>query len=297
MTTPRVSILIPTLDGASDLERLLPALARQRFEGGVELRAIDSSSSDDTVARLRAAGATVEVVPRAARHPSGTRRCLARGARGELLLFLRQGAVPRDDGFIATLAAAFERDPRLAGASANVAADASDVLTRPGAVDDAGPRFDGVAEMLRASALREVPFPEVPFGEDFAWAAQVLARGWRVARVDDAVVLHTRPSGRPAAEERAPDDARSPAQGLADVVRPSVRSAARGVLAELRQDARHARARGASLRRLLRAPGRRAAEVLGPHPGNHRDPATGAPPRPAGERRHEDTSPPREDER
>ena len=49
MNPPRVSILIPTLDGASDLDRLLPALARQRVEGGVELRAIDSSSTDGTV--------------------------------------------------------------------------------------------------------------------------------------------------------------------------------------------------------------------------------------------------------
>jgi len=283
MIPPRVSILIPTLDGAADLDRLLPALARQRVEGGVELRAVDSSSTDGTVERLRRAGASVEVIPRTEFRHGATRNTLARGARGEFLLFLSQDAVPDGDSFIATLLAAFERDPRLAGATARVLPHADDdpltartVLGAPEARartqvmggDEGEPRFNNVAGMVRASVFREVPFPDVTFGEDFVWATQLIARGWRVAFVAEAVVRHAHRYGPRAAFERYRTDARFHREELGHIVRPSVRSVARGLLFELREDLRFVRANRAPLRHLLRAPGLRAAQVLGQYFGS-----------------------------
>jgi len=293
MTPPRVSILIPTLDGAEDLRRLLPALAGQAVEGGVEVRAIDSSSTDDSVALLRAAGAHVEVIPRAEFGHGATRNRLAAGARGELLLFLSQDAVPEGARFLATLVAAFEADPGLAGATARVLPHADDdpltartVLQAPEADPETRvfapghgePRFNNVAGMVRASVLREVPFPEVRFGEDFAWATRVLARGWRVAFIGDAVVRHAHRYGPRAAFERYRTDARFHREENGVVVRPSMRSVARGLLYELREDVRFVRAQRAPLRHLLRAPGLRAAQVLGQYFGS-RPPRDPEPPR------------------
>ena len=292
MTPPRVSILIPTLDGAEDLRRLLPALARQTVVGGVELRAIDSSSSDDSVALLRAAGAHVEVIPRSEFGHGATRNRLALGARGELLLFLSQDAVPDGEDCIATLVAAFDRDPGLAGATARVLphvdddpltartvlqapeADAETRVFQPG---NGEPRFNNVAGMVRASVLREVPFPDVRFGEDFAWATRVLARGWRVAFVSEAIVRHAHRYGPRAAFERYRTDARFHREENGVLVRPSVRSVARGLLYELREDVRFVRAQRAPLRHLLRAPGLRAAQVLGQYFGS-RPPREASPP-------------------
>jgi rhamnosyltransferase len=284
MNPPRVSILIPTLDGASDLDRLLPALARQRVEGGVELRAIDSSSADGTAERLRRAGASVEVIPRADFRHGATRNALAQGARGEFLLFLSQDALPDGDLFIATLLAAFERDPRLAGATARVLPHDDDdpltartVLGAPearahthvlGPESDDEPRFNNVAGMVRASVFREVPFPDVSFGEDFVWATQLIARGWRVAFVAEAVVRHAHRYGPRAAFERYRTDARFHREELGHVVRPSVLSAARGLLFELREDLRYMRAHHSPLRHFLRAPGLRAGQVLGQYVGS-----------------------------
>ena len=59
MSTPSVSVLVPTLNGADDLRRLL-ALDGQDYGGAVERVAIDSSSEDDTVAVLEAGGFDVE---------------------------------------------------------------------------------------------------------------------------------------------------------------------------------------------------------------------------------------------
>lgn len=284
MNPPRVSILIPTLDGASDLDRLLPALARQRIEGGVEVRAIDSSSADATVERLERAGAAVEVIPRDEFRHGAARNALARGARGEFLLFLSQDAIPEGELFVATLLEAFERDPRLAGATARVLPHDDDdpltartVLGAPeaqaetrllGEGDGAVPRFNNVAGMVRASVLREVPFPDVTFGEDVAWAVEVVARGWRVAFVAEAVVRHAHRYGPRAAFERYRTDARFHRESLGQVVRPSFGSVARGLLYELREDVRFVRARRAPLWHLLRAPGLRAAQVLGQYCGS-----------------------------
>ena len=56
MAFPSVSILVPTLEAGRYLDRLLPALEGQSYDGTIELRALDSSSTDDTVSRLEAAG-------------------------------------------------------------------------------------------------------------------------------------------------------------------------------------------------------------------------------------------------
>lgn len=279
MGTPRVSVLIPTLDAERDLAALLPALARQRVEGGIELRAVDSSSADASVAMLRAAGAEVEVIPASEFGHGRTRNRLAAGARGEFLLYLSQDALPVGDDFVATLAGALARDPRLAGATARVLPHPDDdpltartVLGAPEARPDSvaaiganegGPRFNNVASIVRASVLAEVPFPDVAFGEDIAWASRVIARGHRVAFVADAVVRHAHRYGPKEAFRRYRTDAEFHRRESGIRVRPSLASVAKGLLFELREDFRYVRRQRAPLRHLLRSPGLRSAQVLG----------------------------------
>ena len=287
MSSPRVSILIPTLDGERDLERLLPTLAALRVEGGLEIRAIDSSSTDRSVALLEGAGAQVEIIDRARFSHSGTRNQLARGASGELLLFLSQDALPVGTDFLERLVECFDADPTLAGATARVLPHGTDdALTRrtvleapeagaqplswagPANESEGSPRFNNVAGMIRGSVMREVPFPDVSFGEDSAWASQVIAQGWRVAFVADAVVRHAHRYTPSQAFRRYRTDAAFHRLQGGRRLRPSIFSVCKGLLYELRQDLRYVRSNGAPLRELVRAPFLRLAQVLGQYSGS-----------------------------
>jgi len=294
MASPRVSILLPTLQGERELARLLPALARQRLAGGQELLAIDSSSDDRTLELLRAHGAAVEVIPRADFGHGRTRNALARRARGEFLVYFSQDAEPTGDDFLERLLAPFA-DEHVAGVYArHQPREDDDPLTRRTvlAAREASPlsrvhewhpdpreapsdhvHFNNVASALRRSVFERFPFPDVPFGEDLAWATRVFVRGWRIAFAADAVVLHSHRYGLWSAYQRYRIDASFHRHLDGHRVRPSFASALKGVAYELACDLRFVRQHG-GLVHLARAPFLRAAQVLGQWRGSQdRDPS------------------------
>ena len=261
MSDPRVSIILPTLNGEHHLARLLPMIARQRFEGGFEIRAIDSDSSDRT---------------------------------RELLVFLSQDALPRDESFLAELVRAFD-DPRVAGAYARIlpheaddpltkrtaldAPEASDVaetrdLDRVGSLATLSPNerarfvvFNNVASAIRRSVFEKIPFPDVAFGEDSAWAARALEAGHRIRFTPESVVLHAHRYDMRTAYERYRIDAAFQLEEHGNVIRPSLWSVARGIAHEVRRDARFAMRHGGALH-LLRSPFLRSAQVFGQRAGS-----------------------------
>lgn len=298
---PRISILLPTWNGERDLERLLPALAAQSLAGEAELLATDSSSMDRSVELLRAAGAEVEVIPQAEFSHGGTRNALAARARGELLVFLSQDAVPEDASFLEELTRPFEL-PEIAGVYARVlphdgddpltartvlhAPEASDVpresaLAGSASADLSAERraeilnFNNVASAVRAAVFREHPFPEVAFGEDCGWAARVLDEGWRIRFEPRAVVRHAHAYSPREAYARYRVDAAFQLATLGRRVRPGLVSTVRGfgyeVLEDLRFLARH-HGPGGLLRHLPRSILLRGAQVLGQLHGSHGDP-------------------------
>lgn len=298
MSTPRVSILLPTWNGERDLERLLPALAAQEGCGEVELLATDSSSSDRSVELLREAGAEVEVIPKAQFGHGSTRNALAQRAKGEVLVFLSQDALPLGVHFLAALTRPLEQ-PRVAGSYARVLPGPGDdpltartVLASPEAatepltrsLEDAGPlwdlpalrraellRFNNVASAVRAEVFREIDFPILPFGEDFAWAARALNAGWSVRFTPEAIVQHAHRYTPAQAFERYRVDAAFHREIHGYQLRPSAAAVLRGVGYELREDCRYlAREAGALglVRHLPRALGLRSAQILGQYWGS-----------------------------
>lgn len=84
-----ISVIVPTLDEAEALPKLLRALAAQGEAH--ELIVADGGSRDDTVALARAAGARVVAAPRG----RGTQLAAgAAAARGDVLWFLHADTVP-----------------------------------------------------------------------------------------------------------------------------------------------------------------------------------------------------------
>ena len=293
MSSPRISILLPTWNGERDLRRLLPALARQEGVGETELLAIDSSSSDGTVDLLREAGAAVEVIPQADFGHGKTRNALARRARGEYFVFLSQDVLPAGPDFLAELVRPMDEEPRVAGTYGRILPHPEDdpltartVLHAPEASECSRPleplsaeevwalppeeraerlRFNNVASAVRASVFREIDFPEVPFGEDFAWAARVLTAGHEVRFAPRSVAHHAHRYSPREAFARYKLDAAFHREIHGLRLRPSWFSVLRGVGYEVREDLLFVlRERGVGgLFHLLRSPGLRGAQVLG----------------------------------
>ena len=296
-SAPRASVVLPTYNGEHELEQLLPALAAQQVTGGFEILAVDSSSRDASVALLREFDADVEIIETADFGHGRTRNACARRARGEILVFLSQDVIPQGSDYLEKLLAPFE-DERVAGSYARVMPLAeSDLLSARTVLDlpesSAEPivrdldgvaglwelepceraeylRFNNVASAIRRTVFEDLPFPDVAFGEDFAWAARALTAGWRIAYAPDAVVHHAHRYGPRTAFKRYRVDALFHREAHGWLLRPSLTSVARGWLYELRADIRAVAAAGwlGHLSDLLRAPALRAGQILGQYAGS-----------------------------
>ena len=117
-----VSVIIPTFNGGSGLEPTIASLHRQTLRP-VEIIVVDDGSTDETRAvaeRMRALGLVDMVICHGTRcGRSAAVNAAARFASGHLLLTVDADTVFEPTA-VARLAVAF-RDPRVAGASCNIA--------------------------------------------------------------------------------------------------------------------------------------------------------------------------------
>jgi len=212
----RVALVIPTLNAAKHLDSLLPALQAQAFQPRTVL-VIDSSSTDDTADRFRAAGAEVVVIPRAQFDHGGTRqRAVNRlSPRIEVIVFLTQDAVPADSETIGRIVGAFA-DPEVGvaygrqlphhGAGA-IEAHArlfnyppESVVLRPQDAVGAGIKATFCSNSFAAYRRRALEmvggFPSgTIFGEDATATGRMLLSGWAKAYVAEAQVHHSHSYG------------------------------------------------------------------------------------------------------
>jgi GT2 family glycosyltransferase len=215
----RISILIPVKNGAARLRQLLPRIRSQQTRDSIEIVAIDSGSSDDTVDVLHQFGATVvSIAPEAFNHGL-TRNLAAQYANGEILVFVNQRTLPADNEWLANLVAPLRDDQQLAGVCSRVLpGDDADVLTAyDGARDlhasserqwrtivdrDAyqtlSPsalrrliNFHTISAAVRAAVFEAIPFRAVTMGEDIVWAKEVLEAGYAIQHEPTSVVYHT----------------------------------------------------------------------------------------------------------
>lgn len=98
-----VSIIILTKNAACCLPKLLGAIANQELDLEFELLVIDSSSTDATREIAHQAGAKVVIIDQEDFDHGGTRSKAARMARGEILVYLTQDALPCSEKSVANL--------------------------------------------------------------------------------------------------------------------------------------------------------------------------------------------------
>ncbi len=122
--------------------------------------------------------------------------------------------------------------------------------------------FSNVASAIRARAWRKLPFPDVVFGEDFAWAARALAAGWSLAFTPECIVRHAHRYGPRSAFERYRVDAAFHRRAHGHRLRPGLLGLVRGFARECLLDLAHVRAHG-GWSALARSPFLRGGQVLG----------------------------------
>lgn len=141
LPVPRVSVVIPTFNGAEHLARCLSALERQELDR-FEIIVVDNGSSDGTCEFVRSRFARVRLVELSENHGyAGAANRGAEVARSEYLAFLNNDA-EADPGWLAELVACAERHPRAASIASKVLR-----MADPTVLDGAG---DSMTRALKA---------------------------------------------------------------------------------------------------------------------------------------------------
>jgi rhamnosyltransferase len=216
---PRVSIVVPTRNGAATLPALLDALSAQQTDWPFEVIAVDSSSTDGTDQLLRERVDRVVTIDARDFDHGLTRNLGIAHAAGEFVVLIVQDALPASDGWLDALVAPLIGDERIAGAFARQQTDAgASAITRcylgrwaaastvartvalsgRAEFDALEPlarlercAFDNVCSCIRRSVWAEHPFSSTSIAEDVEWAREVLLAGHRLAFAPDALVYHS----------------------------------------------------------------------------------------------------------
>ena len=208
---PLLSVILPTWNGAVSLRELFVSLSRQTVLSH-ELLVVDSSSEDGTVAIAKEFGAQVLIVSPEDFDHGGTRSMIARKARGDILVFVTQDAVPVSTDALAKLIAPLLLDETIAvtygrqlpSRDATVLATHLRYFNYPpqSVVRSFADRerfgFQTVFASNSFAAYRRTALAEVDyfkngliFGEDTCAVGRLLMHGYKVAYVAEAMVCHS----------------------------------------------------------------------------------------------------------
>jgi rhamnosyltransferase len=205
-----ISLIIPTLNAGASIGHLLSRLFSQDI-GFSEIIIIDSSSEDDTVKIARGFGIRTIVIPRHTFNHGKTRNTAALEAKGDVLLFMTQDAMPADNTLVRKLTVPLERP--------DVAATYGRQIPRSGASpveafaryfnypDESSCKgsedlekhgiktifFSNVCSSIKKELFMKVGmFHEgIRTNEDMLIAAEFIAHGYKIAYVPEARVVHS----------------------------------------------------------------------------------------------------------
>lgn len=232
----KTAVALLTKNGGALLGDCLAAVCAQETAEPFEVLVIDSGSTDGTVERVRAEPrARLTQIPASDFQHGRTRNLAMASTTAELVAFLTQDAVPASRGWLAAFEGFMQAHPEVAGAFGHQVPhldadplEAWEVAShfesfRSGPVTFRAPLegqplapherarthfFSNVNSCIRRSAWQRVPFPEIAFGEDQAWAHAAQAAGMATGYAADAVVRHSHYYGALALFGRRYDEAR-----------------------------------------------------------------------------------------
>ncbi|WP_249019033.1 glycosyltransferase family 2 protein [Conexibacter sp. S30A1] len=206
-----LSIVIPVKDGGDDLARCLAAIDAQIIDEPVEIIAVDSGSSDDSVETALRHGATVLRIPPEEFTHGGSRNLGAEHAHGRILVFISQDALPMGTGWLSALVAPLRDDENVAGVYgrqlAHPEAAAAEVYFLNFMYGPNGRRqrarsvaqvsmdttlFSNVNSAIRRELWQRFPFSsDIVMSEDQEWSRRVLLAGYDLIYEPHAPVRHS----------------------------------------------------------------------------------------------------------
>jgi rhamnosyltransferase len=206
----KIALIIPTLNAARHWPALYEGIRRQSVSP-TQVIVIDSASTDDTVARARAAGfAVIEIDRREFNHGGSRQAAACAASSAEILIYLTQDAIPQGREAFRELIDAF-RDGEVGAAYGRQVPrqDATGIEAHARLFNyPAESRvrslecrktlgfksifFSNAFGAYRREALTSVGgFADVIFGEDTLAVAQLHLAGWKSAYVAEARVEHS----------------------------------------------------------------------------------------------------------
>jgi len=222
---PKISVCIPTYNGASSIEALCIALKSQNYVS-LELNIVDSGSNDETLEILGNyfSDANIKVIDKSEFGHGKTRNLLTSMASAEYVLFLTQDAIPIDPMLLRSMIASMEDEECGLVFSRHIANPDhgpfvqrdlrnhfdhllnyhNNKLNAESKVDDSIKRFSSDNSALyRRSELLKLPFPDIEYGEDQVWANQFLASGGSKYYLSSHVVMHSHSLDEEGNEQRS----------------------------------------------------------------------------------------------
>ena len=214
-----VSIIIPTYNGGQIFSKCLDMIGRQDYGGKIQLIIVDSGSTDGTIELAERAGAFVRSIDRRQFHHAKTRNSAVYLAQFSNIVFTVQDAVPCSENWLSALegslcetdvAAVYtdqiphddanpyarleiESISKARGGKRKIQQIESHEAFREMPYDDAyrAIGLDNVCAVYRKELLMDIPFPEVDFAEDMAWAFKNMLLGHKVLYQPDIKVKHS----------------------------------------------------------------------------------------------------------
>ena len=210
MQAYQVSVIIPTLNAASHLPRIIESLRAQSLSA-LEIFVIDSNSDDQTTEIADSAGIRWETIPRELFNHGRARNMAADLADGNVLVFLSQDAMPKDDTFLEGLTRPIFEGKAVAVTARQIPyPDASPLeeyarhanypreshIRTEADVAEMGVMayfFSNAASAVRRDTIEAIGgFPEdVVVNEDMKLCADLLHAGYAVAYQAEAEVFHS----------------------------------------------------------------------------------------------------------
>ncbi len=250
-----VSVIIPVFNGEQYLSEVLDTVNRQQLDEDVEVLVIDSGSHDRSVEIARAAGAHVIEIPNEEFQHGRTRNFGMEKTSGRLVAFLTQDATPAGEHWLAAYVEAFELDDRVGAAYGPhlPRPDVNPLMARllteffAGFSPDGGPvvhRRGDIAFLsnsnscIARAAWEQIPFREIPYAEDQALGADLLAAGWSKVYMPAAGAYHSHDYGMIEGFKRYFDEYRGLHDSVGHVEPASPKRALRTIGGSVTADAR-----------------------------------------------------------
>jgi glycosyltransferase involved in cell wall biosynthesis len=232
------TVVIPTYNGGDLLHKVVDRILAQRMPGELHLLCIDSSSEDGTNEYLtQHPGVDLVTIDKRDFQHGKTRNLGVEAAKAEFVAFLTQDALPSNDTWLYNLVCVLKNYPIAGGVfGRHIAYDSASTFMQR----DIDNHFANFADLpvcidpgdewvrnrwsdqtfrqmfhfysdnnscLRKSIWREVPIPDLDFGEDQAFAHNLLQQGYGKAYARNAVVYHSHDDPPAITEQRCYEEA------------------------------------------------------------------------------------------